>query len=438
MTLSQDHHNLLGFPLGGREVPIDIVILSNGPGEVTTWVKPVVQALRERLGDDRDRLRISVMLSPCPHAMGNEAQVVRRYPEVDRVQESQAFFPFLLQGKTAENWNWRSRGVVLFLGGDQFYTLAVGKRLGYRTVIYAEWEARWYRWINAFGVMNEKVLTKIPAPYHEKMTVIGDLMADGSRPPQKDPETEIVGMLPGSKPSKLTQGVPLCLAIASEIHCQRPQTRFELALAPTLTPESLAQYADPETNPLVNKMGGITAQLTQIGDELALVTPQGLTVYLITDFPARDRLSQFRLALTTVGANTAELGALAVPMIILLPTQHLEAMRTWDGLPGLLARLPGVGRYFARLINYGILSQKRLFAWPNLWAGREIVPELVGALDPQQVAHQVVDLLTNPDRLQQMRHDLQQVRGQPGAARAIAELVAQQVSTAPVTASPQD
>ena len=359
--------------------------------------------------------------------MGNEAQVVQKYSEVDRVLESAAFFPFLLRGHTPENWDWRSPGVVLFLGGDQFYALVVGKRLGYRTVIYAEWEARWYRWIDAFGVMNEKVLANIPAQYHHKMRVTGDLMADGHRPDWVENETEIVGILPGSKPGKLTQGVPLCLAIATEIHRQRPQTRFELAVAPTLTPETLAQYADTDQNPMVNLMGGITAQLSPQGEELALVTPQGLTIYLITDFPARDRLSQFRLALTTVGANTAELGSLAVPMVILLPTQHLEAMRNWDGLPGLLARLPGVGRYLARLINYWILSQKRLFAWPNLWAGREIVPELVGTLEPQPVANQVVDLLAHPEQLAQMRQALQQVRGQPGAAKAIAELVAQQL-----------
>jgi len=30
---------------------IDIVILSNGPGELATWVRPVVRALRQQLGD---------------------------------------------------------------------------------------------------------------------------------------------------------------------------------------------------------------------------------------------------------------------------------------------------------------------------------------------------------------------------------------------------
>jgi lipid-A-disaccharide synthase len=53
--------------------PVDILILSNGPGEVTTWVRPVVKALRAELGNDRLQVRISVILSPCPHASGKES-----------------------------------------------------------------------------------------------------------------------------------------------------------------------------------------------------------------------------------------------------------------------------------------------------------------------------------------------------------------------------
>jgi lipid-A-disaccharide synthase len=93
---------------------VDILILSNGPGEVTTWVRPVVQALRQKLGDDRSLVRISVILSPCPNATGKEAAIARSYPEVDRVQSSEHFWQFLLWGKTFENWDWRSRGVVGF------------------------------------------------------------------------------------------------------------------------------------------------------------------------------------------------------------------------------------------------------------------------------------------------------------------------------------
>jgi lipid A disaccharide synthetase len=132
-----------------------------------------------------------------------------------------------------------------------------------------------------------------------------------------------------------------------------------------------------------------------------------------------------------VGANTAELGSLAVPMIVLLPTQQLDAMRAWDGLPGLLARLPGVGQGLARIINFLIIQQvlrkKRLFAWPNIWATREIVPELLGKLEPKEVAQMALDYLEHPEKLEEMRQQLRAVRGQPGAAQKLAELVVKQL-----------
>ena len=64
------------------------------------------------------------------------------------------------------------------MGGDQFFPVVIGKRLGYRTVVYAEWEARWHSLINRFGVMKPEVAAKISPKYVDKFTVVGDLMAE--------------------------------------------------------------------------------------------------------------------------------------------------------------------------------------------------------------------------------------------------------------------
>ncbi|MGB7273927.1 MAG: hypothetical protein WBC69_11565, partial [Geitlerinemataceae cyanobacterium] len=58
---------------------VDILILTNGPGELATWVRPVVRTLRQQLGENRSQLRISVVLSPCPNASGKEAEIARSY-----------------------------------------------------------------------------------------------------------------------------------------------------------------------------------------------------------------------------------------------------------------------------------------------------------------------------------------------------------------------
>lgn len=411
--------------------PVDILILSNGPGEITTWVRPVVKALRHYFQDTGDRLRISVMLSPCPHAMGKEADVARTYPGVDRVQSSEQFWDFLLWGKTADHWDWYKSGVVVFLGGDQFFPLVIGKRLGYRTVIYAEWEARWPRWIDAFAVMNDHVRQGMPRSLQPKATIVGDLMVDVGQDIAISPQVSppLIGLLPGSKPHKLTQGVPFTLAIAAEVQKKYPDCQFQLFLAPTVSLTQFAHYADPAQNPMVAKMGNVSAEIIDPDPgEPYLLTSTGLKIKICRQFPALTELQKLSAALTTVGANTAQLGALAVPMIVLLPTQHLDAMRNWDGVPGLLARLPLVGRQLARLINHLIVSQDRLFAWPNLWAGREIVPELVGHLTPLGVAETLGLWLDHPEKLAQVRQQLQQVRGKPGAAIAVCEIIAQQLA----------
>ncbi|MEG4531669.1 lipid-A-disaccharide synthase [Microcoleus sp. D2_18a_D3] len=415
---------------------VDILILSNGPGELATWVRPAVQALREQLGNAGTQARISVVLSPCPHATGKEAQIASSYPEVDRVQAPEHFFPFLLSGKTAENWDWYETGVVLFLGGDQFFTVVIGKRLKYRTVIYAEWDARWYRWIDKFAAMKPEVFAKIPQKYANKFTVVGDLIAevgngksdraDTGAPPLR--KIELIGLLPGSKAAKLALGVPLCLSIAQSIHRLRPDTRFVIPVAPTIDVQTLARFADPEQNPCLHLFENASAEL-HLTEPPFLQTANNLQVELWTQTPAYDLLSECSLCLTTVGANTAELGSLAVPMIVLIPTQQLDAMKAWDGLPGLLANLPLVGSAFATAINWLIwqLGKGKLYAWPNIWAQEEIVPELIGKLEPEVIAQLAIDYLSHPDKLAQMGDRLRAVRGESGAAKKIAELVCEEI-----------
>ncbi|MCC3586192.1 lipid-A-disaccharide synthase [Microcoleus sp. PH2017_30_WIL_O_A] len=414
---------------------VDILILSNGPGELATWVRPAVQALRQQLANKGTEARISVVLSPCPHATGKEAEIALSYPEVDRVQAPEHFFRFLLSGKTAQNWDWYETGVVLFLGGDQFFTVVIGKRLKYRTVTYAEWDARWYRWIDRFAAMKPEVLAKVPQKYADKFTVVGDLIAevgdrksetkDGVQPRR---EIELIGLLPGSKAAKLALGVPLCLAIAQSIHRVRPETRFVIPVAPSLDVQTLARFADAEQNPCLHLFANASAEL-HLTESPFLQTATGLKIELWTQTPAYDLLSKCSLCLTTVGANTAELGSLAVPMIVLIPTQQLDAMKAWDGLPGLLANLPLVGSVFATGINWLILQLGRgkLYAWPNIWAGEEIVPELIGRLEADVVADLAIDYLSHPDKLARIGDRLRSVRGESGAARKIAELVCEEV-----------
>ena len=410
--------------------PIDLIVLTNAPGEVTTWVLPVVRALRARLGVDRSHLRISAILSPCPNASGKEVQILESYLEIDRVQGAEHFTNFLVWGKTAQNWEWRSRGVVIFLGGDQFFPVIIGKRLGYQTVVYAEWTARWHSLINRFAVMNAAVTAQVKPQYLDRFTVVGDLMVESQTHLAPAATTErhaelLIGLLPGSKSAKLAMGLPLMLAIAEYIQAAHPQAKFAIPVAPTLDLATLASYADRAQNPIIALVNGATATLEQGEITPYLQTASGLKVELHSEFPAHDLLSRCTLCLTTIGANTAELGALGVPMIVLIATQQMDAMRAWDGGLGLLVNLPLIGTPIARIVNallYRKFSTQKL-SWPNIWAKTEIVPELFGRLDAKTVAEFTEDYLQHPEKLANMRADLHRVRGAAGAADKLAALV---------------
>jgi hypothetical protein len=110
-------------------------------------------------------------------------------------------------------------------------------------------------------------------------------------------------------------------------------------------------------------------------------------------------------------------------MLVLVPTQHLQVMQAWDGGLGILARLPilrwllGAALAAWRMRNHGFL------AWPNISAGRAVVPERVGTITPEQIAAEAADWLDHPDRLRGVQEDLRSLRGQPGAVAALAHLV---------------
>ena len=62
-----------------KKKSIAVVIVSNGPGELTTWVNPVVDELNKinKSQGDNDKLDfvLRLVLVPCPNATGKEFKV---------------------------------------------------------------------------------------------------------------------------------------------------------------------------------------------------------------------------------------------------------------------------------------------------------------------------------------------------------------------------
>jgi hypothetical protein len=413
-----------------------IVLVSNGPGELSTWVRPLALQLHHRLAlrplAPEAPLALRLVLVPCPNATGQEQRVATAWGVFERVLPASCFWKLLL--RPGRYGLWPRRGVVVFLGGDQFWTVLLSARLGYRHLTYAEWVARWPRWNDRIALMGPTAASRLAPRWRQRAVVVGDLMADLSESARDDaplPPGSWVALLPGSKRAKLQVGVPFLLETADRLAALKPGCRFLLPVAPTISAADLQDYAGP-ANPVARHYAAGVPE--RRGD--SLVTPAGTPIRLVEQHPAHGALSQCSLALTTVGANTAELGALAVPMIVLVPTQHLHVMQAWDGWLGLLARLPLLRHLLGVALTAWRLRHRGFLAWPNIAAGRLVVPERVGAITPEALAAEAADWLDQPQRLQGMRDDLRSLRGRPGAVTRLADLIEDMLPAAARPAPP--
>ncbi|ABX07998.1 cyanobacteria-specific protein lipid A disaccharide synthetase-like protein [Prochlorococcus marinus str. MIT 9211] len=380
------------------------------------------------------KICIRLVLVPCPNATGNEHKVANQWHYFESISPAKHFWTLLVNPHKYSYWP--KKGLVIFLGGDQFWSVLLSARLRYLHLTYAEWIARWPFWNNRIAAMSEKIKQSLPKHLRKRCTVVGDLMADLTSQakdinPLPNKQGEWVALLPGSKKAKLCVGIPFFLELADELSKLLPSCNFLLPIAPTTNIQELETFSNSRKNPIANNyQSGIKKIISLKNDQSlkVMITKAGTEITLIEEHPAHNALSQCDLALTTVGANTAELGALAVPMIVIIPTQHLNVMQAWDGFLGIIGRLPILKWFIGILISFWRLRKKGYMAWPNISANRLIVPERIGTLYPKDLAQEAFDWLQSPNRLEGQKEDLRSLRGQPGATKRMTKEIINLIS----------
>jgi len=413
-----------------KKKSIAVVIVSNGPGELATWVSPVVDELNtiNKSLCDEEKLDFSLrlVLVPCPNATGKEFIVANSWNKFELITKSKSFWKLLIKPRSFASWP--KKGVVIFLGGDQFWSILLAKRLGYLNITYAEWISRWPQWTNEIAAMNIKVKELIPKRYQYKCQIIGDLMADiklKSEISLQNKEKQYIALLPGSKKAKLSVGIPFFLEIADHMAEENQDINFIIPIAPT-TDKSEYLFFQSEKNPIAKYYSSKIKEIKYIKNscfDYLIETSKKTKIYLIKRHPCYEILKECDLAITTVGANTAELATIALPMLVVLPTQHLNVMNAWDGIFGVIGRISFINRFLTFLIRYFYFKKKKFFAWPNIKAKRMIVPERIGNISPRKIAKEALYLLKNKDLLKSISDNLLKERGDKGAVKKLVSII---------------
>ena len=413
-----------------KKKSIAVVIISNGPGELATWVRPVVNQLKKinesLCNEDKLDFNLRLVLVPCPNATGKEFQVAKSWNQFELITTSNSFWKLLIKPSSIANWP--KKGIVIFLGGDQFWSILLAKRLGYVNITYAEWISRWPQWTNKIAAMNKKVKELIPKRHKYKCTVIGDLMADiklNSGLLLKNKSKHYIALLPGSKKAKLSVGIPFFLEMADHIAKADKNINFVIPIAPT-TNKNEYLFFQSEKNPITKYYSSKIKNIKNIKNSVfdyEIETSKNTKIYLVKKNPCYEILKGCDLAITTVGANTAELAAINLPMLVVLPTQHLNMMNAWDGILGVIGKVSFINKFLSLIVKYLYFKKKKFFAWPNIKAKRMLVPERIGNVIPKEIAREVLFLLKNKDQLKIMSNNLLKERGEKGATEKLASII---------------
>ena len=105
---------------------LNIVLISNGPGELATWVKPLLKQLRQYL----PQARVVVALVPCPHSSGQEKKYAQRLYGAYTIAPEETL-RYLLTGTLPKGLALAKHGVILQLGGDTLFGVSFRWRSGF-------------------------------------------------------------------------------------------------------------------------------------------------------------------------------------------------------------------------------------------------------------------------------------------------------------------
>src|SRR5690625_2828128 len=123
-----------------------IYLTTNSPGEVSTWLRPVVKALRSGAGGHAIAPeRIVVFLNPCVYATGNEARVAQEIAGVETVITPWETVQYALAGRRPRALRQRQntdsvggKGALLHLGGEIKLSAWLARRLKVPAFLYTE------------------------------------------------------------------------------------------------------------------------------------------------------------------------------------------------------------------------------------------------------------------------------------------------------------
>jgi len=397
----------------------EIVLISNGPGELLTWLRPVLHALQERNAE----VPVRIAVVPCQFASGRETDIASTFG-ADLVTSPNQFLRTVPTGRAPEGLG-ADRGIVLQLGGSVSLAATLARRLGHSFHRYA-FTAGGHRNLERLYVPDEGTARKArrlrAAARH--VDVVGNLVADalGAAEPIEDAGSPHLLILPGSRDAFARVLIPLMLKIVDRLAAQHPGARFVWPVSRMLSEEAIRIGIEGHE---ADVLGGVAGRR----EGNLVMTPSGATIEMVNEDARPSHLRAADLAITIPGTNTLELGIAGVPSLVVLPMNAPERIPL-EGAGHWLGLIPVIGTPLKRMaVRAFVEGLKQPVSLPNRVSGESIFEEVAGIVDADDLADRVDALLADKEGLASRRARLAATMPKPGAAARVAEAVLQELET---------
>lgn len=359
-----------------------ITILTNGPGELWGWVRPVASELRKR-GHS-----ISLWLLPCQFASGHEREAASLLG-VDK-----------LEGPANASRIWQDIAYektdrIIQLGGDIMYGLRMSEKTNAPLMCYTYWprkEIKGVKFLTAYPSQAQRVPSAV---------IIGDIVKDAlamditkqalnSWDWPKEKDAPRILFLPGSRPAIRNAALEWLKTVHESLKAKIPEVRVRALFSQFMPENEFEQWSKAGLNPV------------RCGAGVAM------------------RAADY--ALTQPGTNTFELMHCGLPALVAAPEKFLRYVPL-AGVLGYIARLPLIG---LKIRRYG--AERIIRRWggyislPNRIASCKVMNEMYGDVTPEDAAEEICVQLRDTEALKKTREEFLKLSGEGGAASRLCDI----------------
>jgi len=382
----------------------DLIIFSNGPGEISTWVRPVVEAVKKRK-ILCSRYRVILIVHPCQFSAGTEHLVAAGFGGIQHIIKPREYMKMLITGFGKKRYMFSRRGVIFSLGGDLLHPVLFRKRIRGTHDLYAYTNnpsfGKFYRKIFVRSEYVKEKFLKQGIP-EQKIKVTGDLVYSSIRYVEgKNEVRKKLGLkkgeifcvfLPGSRDFEVIYMLPVFLKVIEDILTMVSDLKVSIIKSP---------YVSMEIFKKALNLGGKIKEAESSGGKLVQEPSHKITI--VTDSGVEVRVLEQGLerwgagidfAVTLPGTNTIQLAYRKIPALVVAALNKPELIPI-EGPAGLLKWVPLIGKPLLKSAVMHYLKRFPFASLPNIYQGKEIYPELFGIVKTRDITEKLSQILKN-------------------------------------------